>query len=895
MHGPARRGTPGDSALVSNSSALSPARWQVVAPLLDEALELTGEAQREWLAALRARTPADAADLEALLAYHRTDSLSTGALGGPLAAFTLNPELAGQALGNWTLVRPLGRGGMGAVWLAERSDGRFSGRAAVKLLHPSLTAGENGVRFRREGEVLARLTHRNIARLYDAGVTPHGQPYLVLEYIEGEQLDRWCATHRATRERRLALFDQVFSAVAHAHAHGVVHRDLKPSNLLVTEDGTVRLLDFGIARLADDASPESGVAPFTPRYAAPEQVTGGSMTTATDVYALGVMLSELLESNDGSPSPRGGERATRPAVSDPALSPLPVTAPRELGAIVRKALRTDPAERYGTVAAMADDLRRFRAREPVEAMEGGRWYRTSCFVARHRPAVVASTMALLLLLSALGGSVWQAIEARRQRDLARLSERRAQIMTEVLSSTINRADRRAATVHDNAMLRRVRSLLVSQLAGAPAEQARIALELAERYDLVGRTADADSLLQLAERASQAGGDRALELEARCARAARATEVHGALGGMVRAAVASADRLPPEAWRARVACRIALSTMLLAARPLGSAYEPAREAVALARWNRDTLSFLFLRALGSVEMAASWSPGRKSEAPVLRRQQLRLADAIGVGSSVFVLATIGAEIDYLTSIGRVQDADSLAQATLARLTIDEQWRDAPPNLLSASAQALFNAGAEEAAFLWFRRSVPIDLTGPEAVSRRLLWAHALGESGRTDAAVEQLRDATRLLAGVSNVALTSLLVRARAAVERGRGYPERSARLLDSLLRTRGYPLGPPRLIGATQYLSELAESLVAAGRPTDALVPGEQLLQLAGGARTDVRPSAWWGRHLLVMAQAWAAAGDSTAAREAAASGVASLRGGLPAGDPRIAAGERWRRALDGE
>ena len=207
--------------------------------------------------------------------------------------------LAGVTLGGYTLVSPIDQGGMGSVWLAERSDGRFKGNAAVKLLNASLLGREGEARFRREGTVLAKLTHPHIARLVDAGVSRAGQPYLVLEYVDGQHIDRFCDDQRLGIEERIRLFLDVQAAVAHAHANLIVHRDLKPSNVLVTRDGQVKLLDFGIAKLLGDdeamsmLTREGGVA-LTPKYAAPEQVTAGQITTATDVYTLGVLLFELL-------------------------------------------------------------------------------------------------------------------------------------------------------------------------------------------------------------------------------------------------------------------------------------------------------------------------------------------------------------------------------------------------------------------------------------------------------------------------------------------------------------------------------------------------------------------------------------------------------------------------
>jgi serine/threonine protein kinase len=210
--------------------------------------------------------------------------------------------LTGVQVGAYRLVEPVGQGGMGSVWLAERSDGRFQGNAAVKLLNAALVGQAGEGRFKREGNILARLAHPQIAHLIDAGVTPAGQPYLVLEYIDGEEFDRYCNGRQLDVHARIRLFLDVLAPVAHAHANLVVHRDLKPSNVLVTAGGGVKLLDFGIAKqLEQDGGTgqithltREGASVMTPAYAAPEQLTGGPVTIATDIYALGMLLYLLL-------------------------------------------------------------------------------------------------------------------------------------------------------------------------------------------------------------------------------------------------------------------------------------------------------------------------------------------------------------------------------------------------------------------------------------------------------------------------------------------------------------------------------------------------------------------------------------------------------------------------
>jgi serine/threonine-protein kinase len=276
-----------------------PARWQRLSPWVDELLDLTEPARAERLAALRADDPTLAAE-DLLAANRQADDADflTGVADAAVGAEAPPVALEGRRFGAYTLVGPLGQGGSGAVWRARRDDGRFEGEVAVKLLHLALLGQAAARRFEREGAILARLSHPNIARLLDAGIGEGGQPYLVLELVEGERIDRHCDAKRLTIAQRLALFADALAAVAHARRHLVIHRDIKPANILVDRDGRVKLLDFGIAKLSEDEEvseiTREGGRALTPEFAAPEQLRGEPVTTATDVYALGVLLYGLL-------------------------------------------------------------------------------------------------------------------------------------------------------------------------------------------------------------------------------------------------------------------------------------------------------------------------------------------------------------------------------------------------------------------------------------------------------------------------------------------------------------------------------------------------------------------------------------------------------------------------
>jgi serine/threonine-protein kinase len=339
-------------------AALDRTRWQSLEPLLDHALDLSPEERREWLDTLSRESPTIAADLSSLL-----DSEAAADERGFLSGTLATPSLEGIVLGGWKLERPLGQGGMGTVWLAARADGRSEERVAVKVLNLAFLTERGKERFQREGSVLARLEHPGIARLLDAGLSASEQPYIVLELVNGKPIDVFADEHVLSLEARIRLFLQVLAAVEHAHAQLIIHRDLKPSNILVTNDGCVKLLDFGIAKILA-AAPDAGTSSFTidsgrvltPRYAAPEQIRGERLGTATDVYALGVLLYLLVSGKHPT-----SDRARTPVESVRLL--LEVEPARlglgDLDDILSKSLRKVPTDRYQTVSAFAEDLERF--------------------------------------------------------------------------------------------------------------------------------------------------------------------------------------------------------------------------------------------------------------------------------------------------------------------------------------------------------------------------------------------------------------------------------------------------------------------------------------------------------------------------------------------------------
>jgi serine/threonine protein kinase len=437
------------------------AEFAAVRALFQESLDLPPERRREFVLS---RTVDDGALREAVLRLLAHDEAATGALdGGARAVFSALPEAEPalpESIGPYRPERVLGRGGMGVVLLATRSDGQFRQQVALKLIRSGLFERDLVGRFRREREILARLTHPHVARLTDGGVTDEGMPWFAMEYVDGEPLVEWCDRRMLGVRARVQLFLQVLDAVDFAHRNLVVHRDLKPSNILVTgvAPGHVKLLDFGIAKLLDEAESEamtgSQTRLLTPEYAAPEQILGEPIGIAADIYALGVVLFELLTSRLPYPGPASGPRVAAAILdAEPdrlrqALSrrtegngarelPLDEIArrrgtdaarlrtglDRDLEQVAALALAKRPEHRYASVAAMADDLRAWLEGRALRSRPAELGWRLAKFVRRHRFGVAAAGALLAVLFAGVAATVYQWREARHEAEVAQAVRR----------------------------------------------------------------------------------------------------------------------------------------------------------------------------------------------------------------------------------------------------------------------------------------------------------------------------------------------------------------------------------------------------------------------------------------------------------------------------------------
>ena len=523
---------------------LEASRWRRINAVLDAVLTTDAADRSRVLEEACAGDALLRADAEALLSRVDDANAFFSSLSSVAAALVSEveehnaPPMEGRRVGAYRLVRQIGRGGMSRVFRAERADGQFEQQVALKLLRPGFDSALDQVRFRAERQILATLNHPHIARLLDGGVTEDGQPYLALELVDGEPIDRYCDTRALPLRDRIRLFLTVLEATQYAHRNLIVHRDLKPSNILVSADGCVKLLDFGIAKLLDPVAvpgeapaTRSGAVVMTPEYAAPEQVRGGPVSTATDVYALGVLLYLLLTGRRPYEvrglSPADCERVIceveplRPSmtcaiagdnddVADRArargLSPerLAKRLRGDLDAIVLLALRKEWNLRYGSTEQFASDLIRHLDGRPVLAHRGSRRYRLAKFVRRHRAEVVAGAAITASLVLGAGLSLTQARRATQERNRAEraalqskaASDESAGVTSFLLGLFEARdpTEARGDTLSAWALLQRGVKR-ADQLQGQPLAQARMLEVTAQAYLKLGKFDDAIDILQ----------------------------------------------------------------------------------------------------------------------------------------------------------------------------------------------------------------------------------------------------------------------------------------------------------------------------------------------------------------------------------------------------------------
>ncbi|MEO7325388.1 MAG: serine/threonine-protein kinase [Dokdonella sp.] len=626
--------------------------------LFEQWIELEERAQAQLLERTRSGRPDVHRRLLALIHADdragRSDFLSGAAIedaaGALPASNAVVDESPGQRIGNWELERSLGAGGMGQVWLARRCDGLHEGRAAIKMLRVVVSDSHANERFALEGRILARLSHPHIAMLLDAGFALDGQRYLVLEYVDGERIDAWCDERRLDLRARLQLFLQVCAAVAYAHSNLIVHRDLKPSNILVLPDGTAKLLDFGIAKLleseADASAQLTGAAgsAMTPGHAAPEQITGGLITTATDVYALGVILCGLLAGHgphgDGlrplqlaravveTEPRRMTDLAGSAAVETPIAAARGATPDRlrrslrgDLDLIVAKALKSNPRERYASVQEFADDIRRHLEHEPLSARADSAIYRLHKFVRRHRGGVAASFALLLVVMSFASIIGWQARQtAREAKTTAAVKDFLFGVFTAV---DPNEAKGRDVSARE--LLDRGARKIDADGAGDPALAGELRTVLGRIYYQLGLFAEAKALQVRAVDALRANDASPLRLaQAEIDYSNTLRELGDLRAATVQAAAASArlQALPHADVRESLRALDAQAKIAISMRDFALAKRHADAAMALAA--RSDIDDLMRADIAQTAGSAEWGLKSLDNAESDYREALRLS-------------------------------------------------------------------------------------------------------------------------------------------------------------------------------------------------------------------------------------------------------------------------------
>lgn len=524
-------------------------RWSDVMSWFERWLDLDAPGQAQLLAELAAKdADLHARVVDAIKTDRDADSLhflEDGALvdvGRVVGQENTLLDRHGEHIGPWRIVRLLGVGGMGQVWLVERSDGMHAGRAALKMLRFAAIDRMVQQRFAREGELLARLQHPHVARLLDVGESREGQRYLVLEYVDGVRIDDWCDARRATIAERLRLFEQICDAIAYAHGNLIVHRDLKPSNILVQADGSAKVLDFGMAKLLEgdelagamtELTRAAGAA-FTPEYAAPEQFSGDLVTVATDVYSLGAVLHVLLVGRrphgeeDATPAQLaravGRDELRRPSsrVAETTGETLDIaqarsTTPEQLRRLLRgdidtilaKALKRNAHERYATVQQFADDIRRYLDRRPIAARADSAAYRLRKYVGRHLVGVSIGALLVLAVLAGVVGIAWEARIARHEASRAETEAAKSAHIASFTSNMLSSVDPNRAKTMDRTLMRSVLDTAAAdaqrELANEPSVRQAIENTIATSYYSIGEAALAADHWTLALAAAREAG------------------------------------------------------------------------------------------------------------------------------------------------------------------------------------------------------------------------------------------------------------------------------------------------------------------------------------------------------------------------------------------------------
>jgi len=819
---------------------------------------------------------------------------------------------AGQQFGQYTLTRMVGSGGMGTVWRAERSDGRFEGEVALKLL--SRTAGGAAPeRFALEGRYLAKLTHPNIARLLDAGVGPNEQPYLVLEFVNGLPIDQYCDEHALDIEQRIRLFLSVLDAVAHAHARLIVHRDIKPSNVQVDAEGSVKLLDFGVAKLLGDDTIAAGDgltremgAALTPEYAAPEQLNGETVTTATDVYSLGLLLwllvtgTNLRNTSDlrslaelRALAQKDPTRLLDAVTAEQSLDQLASIAERrntsspellktlrsDLDNIVRKSLSVAPNDRYQAVTDFAEDLTRYLDNEPVKAQAQTIRYRAQKFVRRHRGGVLAASLTVLALISAAAITTWQSIEARQQRDAAIYQQQRVQATNEFLQLLLSELGPSGEPLTLVELLDRGVKLLDAQFGAEDRFVARTLYDVSIMYATLGSVDRQVGLLQRSADIAEQLADYDLLGTVLCAEArARLMGDPDAAKANFELGRATLERVRKPSLVARQECYRAEAQVLEAAGDRDgaiAALQAALHGIENSRMPSDAARSVLLNDLSE----QYYKQDRPGEALEMNAQLLQALERAGRGGTLaMVIYQMNGAAIY-SRLGEVVAAAAAQEQVLARIDQIEERGQVFHGARGHYANSLLRlARYDEALELFMSGKEAADASGNVrwAAQYDLMIGRTLSSMDRGGEAEPHLAVAEAVYletAGANERLLDSIaLTRAEILMDGGDIVAARDA--VAAVLERVAYPRQKDAP-GLSSILWTAAQVALAAGDYNGAEQYADDAFEVAAGMARDPSLSGDVGQMLLLRAKARHALGNRSDATADLEQAIRSLENGL--------------------
>jgi len=806
----------------------------------------------------------------------------------------------GEQVGPYRLVRELGSGGMGTVWLAERADGVLRRQVALKLPRYGWAPGV-AERLHQERDALAALEHRHIARLYDAGMTTEGRPYLAMEFVDGAPIDEFVAKRNLPVRARLELFQQVTQAVDFAHRRLIVHRDLKPSNILVTHGGEVRLLDFGAAKLLQNSGAqesaltrEAGRA-ISPDYASPEQIRGEPITVASDVYSLGVVLFEVLTGKRPYRLERQSSAALEAAIVD-AEAPVPsttVASDRKLSGelrgdldnIIIKALKKSTQERYNTVREFADDLQCWLDHEPVSARGDSVAYRMRKFVRRNRVAVVATSLVISALVVAATVTSVEMFEARRQRDEARLQAKRAEAQERFANMVMEQSGPGGRPLTREEMLDRSVELLEQQYRNDPRFIARALIPISGRYMDLGDTAKELAALERAETIARQLRDPVLLLSVQC----NTVETELAQGSFERAAgrmsearalLAHTDRVP---IAERIDCIHAEATLADARGDRAAAVDRINQAIVLQeQLDRTDQTY---RSLLSHAQVLYLHAGRPQDAWAVIEKTLAVLQTTDAQNNQARSGALHSQAVALGQMGEVSAALDREKEAFDLVSGDNSGLPAEPVMAIGLGRLLIRLNRAAEAEVWGERALASARSGGN-VGAQVFALATLAEAeerlGRHAQAAAFANDAANLIKPESDPRLRAVVAYARAFLALNRSQVPEAQTAAASLLQTIGYPDADKVHTFQSADLQLLLAARVAleAESTVDAARLSTEALELATVVARDPQRSATVGEARLLLARARYAQHDPTGARQAIRGAAHALSAGLSATHP---------------